>query len=110
MRHVTLEVQKRYPLPILFLRNLGGLILGYKPEEKSVRRYLFGHGFMELNTKKVKRWLCFDCFIQLLTPKEYAMFREAYYDDALIEDGQEKAAELIVHMDEIFAAREEAAQ
>lgn len=109
MRFVTLVVKKRYALPILFLRNLGGLILGYKPEEKSARRYLFGHGFMELNTRRVRRWLCFDCFIKVLTPSEYEVFRDAYYDDALVEDGEERAAELVAHMDQVFATRERAA-
>lgn len=110
MRLAHVEVQKRYPLPILFLRNLGGLVLGYKPEHKSVRRYLFGHGFMELNRKTVKRWLCFNCFIQVLTPKEYELFREAYFDDAVVEDGRERAAERLADMDAVFAAREEVTQ
>ena len=54
--------------------------------------------------------MCFDCFIRVLTPTEYELFRDAYYDDALAEGGQEQAAELVARMDEVFAAREEATQ
>ena len=110
MRLVTLRIEKRYPHAVLFLRNLGGLVLGQKPAEKGLFRYLFGHGFMELNIKKERRWLCFDCFIRTLTPKEYALFRDAYYDDLLIEDGQEQADGSIARMDAVFAAREETTQ
>jgi len=106
-----IQVLKRFrlPLPLLILRNFVGWIMGYKPIHVTKRAWLFGHEYKKLETRKVMRWVCFGCYIRLLTPREYESFRSAYYDDLVMEDGQEKASAMVAHMDAVFAAREDTA-
>ena len=110
MRRVTVIRETRHHHAVRFLLNLRGLLLGNKPSKQGFIKYLFGHRFMALDRKKEPRWLCFNCFIQVLTPKEYAQFRDAYYEDLVVEDGQQKATQSLASMDAVFDAREEATQ
>ena len=107
MHLLTVEIQTRPWLPRLILRNFAGLLLGYKPQNTTKKSWLFGN-YQRLETKKAIRWYCFSCYVKLLTPKEYELFRNAYYDDALIEGDQEKAAELVAKLDAVFAGHVEA--
>jgi len=106
LHRIQIKRHFRLPLPLLIVRNFFGWILGYKPDHVNKRAWLFGHDFKKLETKKVMRWVCFDCYIRLLTPREYESFRSAYYDDLVMEGGQEKAVELVTRMDAVFATRE----
>ena len=107
MHLLTIEKQTRPWLPWLFLRNLVAQLLGYKPKNTKMKSWLFGH-YQRVKTKKVMCWFCFNCYIKLLTPTEYQLFRNAYYADAVLEDGQERAAELVARLDAAFAHHEEA--
>ncbi len=104
---LKVEIQTRPLLPWLVLRNFVGLLLGYVPENRTKKSWLFGN-YQRTETKKVSRWFCFDCYIKLLTPKEFELFRNAYYEDAVVEDGQERAAELVSRLDAVFAGHAEA--
>jgi hypothetical protein len=104
---LKVEIEIRPWLPWLVLRNFAGLLLGYKPKNMNKKSWLFGN-YQRTETKKVTRRFCFDCYIKLLTPKEYELFRNAYYEDAVIEDGQERATELVARLDAVFAGHAEA--
>ena len=104
---LKIEVEIRPWIPWLVVRNLAGLLLGYKPENMTKKSWLFGN-YQRTEKKKVTRWFCFDCYIKLLTPKEFELFRNAYYEDAVVENGQERADELIARLDAVFAGHAEA--
>jgi len=109
MHRIQVKRHFRLPLPLLIGRNFVGLLMGYRPEHISRRAWLFGNEYKKLETKKTMRWVCFDCYIRVLTPREYDAFRSAYYDDLAREKGREQAAAFIAHMDAVFAGREESA-
>ena len=104
---LKVEIQTRPWLPWLVLRNFAGMLLGHMPENMTKKSWLFGH-YQRTERKKVTRWFCFDCYIKLLTPKEYELFRDAYYEDAVVEDGREKATQLVARLDAVFAGHTEA--
>jgi hypothetical protein len=107
MHLLTIKKQTRPWLPLLFLRNFVDLLFGYKPANTTKKSWLFGH-YKRLKTQKIKCWFCFNCHLKLLTPKEYEQLRNAYYAEATLEDGQEKAAELVGRLDAALAGHEEA--
>ena len=109
LHRIQIKKYFRLPLPQLIVRNFFSWIMGYKPAHVTKRAWLFGHEYKKLETKKLMRWVCFDCYIRLLTPQEYATFRSAYYDDLVMEDGREKATAMVAHMDAIFTTREDSA-
>jgi hypothetical protein len=106
MRSLKITEEVRRSQPLLILRNFVGMLLGKKPTNTKKRSWLFGH-YQPLETRTATRWFCFNCFIKQLTPKEYALFRNAYHDDAVLEEGQEGAAEMVARLDAVFEGQEE---
>jgi len=109
MHRIQVKRHFRLPFPLLVVRNFFGLILGYKPEHITRRAWLFGNDFKKLETSRRMRWVCFDCYIRVLTPQEYEVFRSAYRDELALEDGREQADAVIARMDAVFADGRESA-
>lgn len=106
MRSLEVKDEVRRSRPLLVLRNFVRMLLGHKPEDTNRRSWLFGH-YQRVETRTVTRWYCFACFIKQLTPQEFNLFRNAYHDDAVLEEGSERAAELLARLDGLFSGHQE---
>jgi len=85
----------------LMLKNAAAMLLAQKPKGISRRSWLFGH-YRRTQSRTVKRWHCFECYIRQLTLQEYQLFRNAHHDDLASEKGPAQAEASVARLDALY--------